>query len=1307
MRRFAFLIIICSIAVARAQQWTFQNIGLREGLSNGFVLDMTFDRQGYLWVATEAGLNRIVGNKVTSFRKNNSDIPSNEITTLYYDHRHDVLWLGTKQDGLSKMDGRSFRFRNFTTSDGLSTNGVTDITEATDGGVWVCYADGSLQKYDYQTDIFKTEDISIRNTIRTCLDDGKGHLYIGHATEGLTVYDLKTHVAKRFKHEVGKENSLPGNNTRVILIDHLKNVWVGTNQGMALMNPLKGTFQTKRLEYGNNIFDIVEDSEGSLWAVSDLGGISIFSPDRQEMQYITPQNSPLSSPNTRRVREDKFGNIWIGNYSTGVDFVHHRKSDFFTFNPGSNTYGLDMDNRGNLWLGGENELILCKDNKVVRRWDLTAYLYQTLSEVYCIETDRAGNVWMGINDDGVLVYKPISDSFRRIDIGDAPDVRVFYEDKDGRMWIGSELGISSYKDGIVCKEQELNKKIGFCTVYALAQDQQGQLWVGTLEHGLTVIGKDGKTVKPIDDSINQLFIDAYGGMWVATYNGLVYFRDTENLSQFTVFDERQGIADSHIRGIRQDRSGNIWVSTYSGIACLDISKQRFYNFDYHNGLPMGSFVEGSASVSSDGTIYFGSPLGVCSFNPQLIGEGVRLSDVNIVSCEGITGADLNPYRLLDIDADSTVSVGYDQNTFRIVYSISNRAQTGDVDYSYQMKGLDDKWYNNDGMDEVVFRNLQPGRYQFAVRAKLKNQDWEDGNVATLTIVVRPPFWQTWWARFIYVLLLASAIFYYFRSYKHKLMLKNRLMLAQQESLQKQELHEERLRFFTNVTHELRTPLTLIIGPLEDLVSDSRLPDVLHRKVDSIKTNADRLLNLINDILEFRKTETQNRRLTVAKGNIGKFVKEIGGRFKDLNRNPQTKVYVMANPNIPHIWFDSEIITTVVSNLMSNALKYTPEGKVNLIVNTNTDGDIDISVTDTGYGIAPDALPHVFDRYYQAKSKHQASGTGIGLALVKSLADLHEAWLTVESKEGEGSKFTFTLKSGNTYPNALHKDDTEDMHRDDTKGNADNPSEESRPLMLVVEDNSDIRQYIQESMGEDYRILQATNGLEGRDLAFQQTPDIIVSDIMMPEMDGIELTKRLKEDIRTSHIPIILLTAKTSVTDQEEGYDSGADSYLTKPFSARLLQSRVKNLLSGRRRLAELIAMKGLHNSHLATTTEENPIAEKQKQEPKLSKLDQEFMEKLNNLIESNIVVEDLDMAFMTDKMAMSHSTFYRKVKALTGMTANEYIRKMKLSHSLRLLQSGEYNVTEAATMSGFNNLGHFRESFKKEYGKSPSDFLRK
>ena len=245
------------------------------------------------------------------------------------------------------------------------------------------------------------------------------------------------------------------------------------------------------------------------------------------------------------------------------------------------------------------------------------------------------------------------------------------------------------------------------------------------------------------------------------------------------------------------------------------------------------------------------------------------------------------------------------------------------------------------------------------------------------------------------------------------------------------------------------------------------------------------------------------------------------------------------------------------------------------------------------------------------------------------------------------------------------------------------------------------------MGEDYRILQATNGLEGRDLAFQQTPDIIVSDIMMPEMDGIELTKRLKEDIRTSHIPIILLTAKTSVTDQEEGYDSGADSYLTKPFSARLLQSRVKNLLSGRRRLAELIAMKGLHNSHLATTTEENPIAEKQKQEPKLSKLDQEFMEKLNNLIESNIVVEDLDMAFMTDKMAMSHSTFYRKVKALTGMTANEYIRKMKLSHSLRLLQSGEYNVTEAATMSGFNNLGHFRESFKKEYGKSPSDFLRK
>ena len=408
-------------------------------------------------------------------------------------------------------------------------------------------------------------------------------------------------------------------------------------------------------------------------------------------------------------------------------------------------------------------------------------------------------------------------------------------------------------------------------------------------------------------------------------------------------------------------------------------------------------------------------------------------------------------------------------------------------------------------------------------------------------------------------------------------------------------------------------------------------------------------------------------------------------------------------NLPNVYFDSEIITTVLNNLLSNAIKYTEEGSISTTVSMADDGMVSISVADTGYGISPEALPHVFERYYQANDGHQASGTGIGLALVKSLADLHEAQLSVESTEGRGSRFTLSLSIDNTYPNALHKDD-ESVLTDSEQEMQDSEQETqgaSMPTLLVVEDNADIRQYIADSFCDDFRIIEATNGEEGVQMAQEQIPDIIVSDIMMPKMNGIQLTRVLKGDIRTSHIPIILLTAKDSDEDKEDGYDSGADSYITKPFTAKLLASRIKNLLTARRRLAEYISNRSI---------EPEKVVEEPMQTinvAQLSRLDQEFLDKLNDIITGNIMNQDIDLPFVTDKMAMSHSTFYRKVKALTGMTAKEYIRKFRLQHCYKLLERGDYNVTEAAMMTGFNQMSHFRETFKKEFGILPSEVKKK
>lgn len=924
----------------------------------------------------------------------------------------------------------------------------------------------------------------------------------------------------------------------------------------------------------------------------------------------------------------------------------------------------------------------------------------------------------------MLKFNPHTHSFTRINYAQNLDVHALCENAQGKMWVGTEAGIFSVENDKINKEQELNRQMGKnpTIIYSIKEDNYGQIWIGTLDRGVFVFSKQMKLIVHLTEknllatnTINHIIKDADGGIWMATMRGLAYVQNPLQPGAIKNYNERYGIKDSHIRAISQDKQGNIWVSMFSGIACLNIHKQRFYNYDYESGIPTSNFVEASAVTTPDGTIYFGSPGGICFFNPQQLTEPKAVSPIQIINCERVGKlSDQFASRLISPNNEGIICLSHDDNTFKINFTIKDFSQEGNVEYSYMMKGLDDQWYETEGDNEVTFRNLKPGDYTFIIRAKLKNQDWEDASTAEMKVVVNPPLWLTWWAKLCYVLLIMGILGYFFRSYQKQLLLRNSLVQEKWESKQRQQVNEERLRFFTNITHELRTPLTLILGPLEDLMEDKEIAERVHHKIGCIHASAERLLNLINDILEFRKTQTQNRKLTVAKANLGAFVREIGVRFKDLNQNSRLNIRLNIKTGVPELYFDSEVINTVINNLMSNAIKYTPEGSITLSLTMPEDNTVAIAVEDTGYGIDKDALPHICDRYYQENGNHQASGTGIGLALVKSLATLHQAELTVESEKGRGSKFTFSLKADRTYPEALHKDDNQDLataeNAEENETTSKEPTEDIRPLLLIVEDNADIRLYIEESLHEDYRIIQACNGREGMEQAFSKVPDIIVSDIMMPEMDGIKMTHILKEDIRTSHIPIILLTAKTSINDQEEGYDSGADSYLTKPFSAKLLHSRIRNILSGRRRLADYIVQKNI--SQFETSADEQQTSQKATEEKEdamtcqISNLDKKFLEKLNKLIENHISTDDLDMAFMTDKMAMSHSTFYRKVKALTGMSANEYIKKAKLRHSMTLLKKGEYSIAEVAILAGFNNLGNFRESFKREFGKSPSEILK-
>lgn len=1338
-------LILQVLALTASTSSIFKNLGLKEGLSNGFVNDMIIDGQGFIWAATESGLTRIAGTKCIIFKNNNSNIDNDGIVGLYYNKESNSIWILFKNGHIDVFDCKTQQFIHFTQK--IPKKSVADIKGAADGGIWIAYYDGTIQHYTPKNQKFSTISNkrlpNIKNGIRSITDDGNDHLYIGLRIEGLYVYNLRTQKTKYFRHNPNDPQSLPGDNVRSICIDHAKNIWVGTNLGLGLLDPFTGKFKVfKHIANnpaslaGDNIHQIIEMNDRTLWIASDIGGISVLdlnlykNPLTEELKFsqITKENSGLSSNNNRRIIQDSFGNIWIANYSMGIDFIAKSAASINTLQYMGKALeevtGLYCDHQGNLWIGQDNLMSLYQNGKLMQTWNFSSYLSNSSSSIYVFEEDKKGNIWCGTSDNGVLKFNPHTHSFTRINYAQNLDVHALCENAQGKMWVGTEAGIFSVENDKINKEQELNRQMGKnpTIIYSIKEDNYGQIWIGTLDRGVFVFSKQMKLIVHLTEknllatnTINHIIKDADGGIWMATMRGLAYVQNPLQPGAIKNYNERYGIKDSHIRAISQDKQGNIWVSMFSGIACLNIHKQRFYNYDYESGIPTSNFVEASAVTTPDGTIYFGSPGGICFFNPQQLTEPKAVSPIQIINCERVGKlSDQFASRLISPNKEGIICLSHDDNTFKINFTIKDFSQEGNVEYSYMMKGLDDQWYETEGDNEVTFRNLKPGDYTFIIRAKLKNQDWEDASTAEMKVVVNPPLWLTWWAKLCYVLLIMGILGYFFRSYQKQLLLRNSLVQEKWESKQRQQVNEERLRFFTNITHELRTPLTLILGPLEDLMEDKEIAERVHHKIGCIHASAERLLNLINDILEFRKTQTQNRKLTVAKANLGALVREIGVRFKDLNQNSRLNIRLNIQTGVPELYFDSEVINTVINNLMSNAIKYTPEGSITLSLTMPEDNTIAIAVEDTGYGIDKDALPHICDRYYQENGNHQASGTGIGLALVKSLATLHQAELTVESEKGRGSKFTFSLKADRTYPEALHKDDNQDLataeNAEENETTSKEPTEDIRPLLLIVEDNADIRLYIEESLHEDYRIIQACNGREGMEQAFSKVPDIIVSDIMMPEMDGIKMTHILKEDIRTSHIPIILLTAKTSINDQEEGYDSGADSYLTKPFSAKLLHSRIRNILSGRRRLADYIVQKNI--SQFETSADEQQTSQKATEEKEdamtcqISNLDKKFLEKLNKLIENHISTDDLDMAFMTDKMAMSHSTFYRKVKALTGMSANEYIKKAKLRHSMTLLKKGEYSIAEVAILAGFNNLGNFRESFKREFGKSPSEILK-
>ena len=1321
---------------ASAQPYVIKRLGVEDGMSSNYVVSVTQDKKGYLWIATESGLNRFDGRQFNIYTKNNSGLSGNELNVVLADPYENKVWIGTQRDGLCYFDYETETISRIpATGNYMLSNDITDLSVAADSGLWITHYHFGVDYYDRKTKLFtpysskNVKGLEGNNWVSK--EDGNGNLYIGHHLRGLSIVSLKDRTAKNYQHDPNNPYSIPDNEVRALCIDKNKNVWVGTNNGLALFNPQSEKFITfKHIEGNENsllsdqILDIKQMKDGTLWICTNMGGVSIL--NLRENTFISPEkitfsnitvtndNHGLSGPNARSIIQDSFGNIWIGNYRGGVDFISYAQPLFNTIAytiekqgkiNNKQVWGLWADNH-QIWLGGEGELGIYEKGKKTKIFSLHECRLHPQTHINVIYQDKQERLWLGTYKNGILLYTPKDGRITRI--GDKGseflDICSFSEDINGKIWIGTQTGIYSYFNNQLSYEKELNAQLPDIMVHGIIRDKNGKLWVGTFGKGVCVFDEDDKKLYNFttdhsfpSNAVNYMMEDSRKRILVATREGIIIFKDVSQPNVFVSFGAKEGLENTQVRAIQEDHDGYIWISTNGGISRLDEKNKRFYNYNYHDGIPMGDFMDGSTCITPDGTLFFGSQNGACYFNPRELSSPREVSPVTITQFFIYNKqTESRDTRLPVPISNRIVELPYNQNTFNISFNVLDYTQSSQVEFSYMLEGLENAWYSTQGDNQVTFRNIPHGNYVFKVKTRFRNQEWNE-NAAQLTVVIAPPLWLTWYAKLGYVILFIFALYALLRFYKRKLDLESSLEVERKQSLNKQELNEERLRFYTNITHELRTPLTLILGPLEDLLSDATLSPKHANKISIIHDSATRLLNLINRILEFRKTETQNRKLSVAKGDLGQLVQEVGLRYKELNPNNKVNYHIHIETEDTEIFYDADMITIILDNLMSNAAKYTSEGDITLSLRSVEENQIkytEISVSDTGHGIDAEALPHIFDRYYQAKSKYQASGSGIGLALVKGLSELHEGILKVESAVDTGTTFTLRLLTENTYPNAIHaQHDMEKKPMDAEETTITDTPTENHPIVLVVEDNADIREYIRSSFTDIYEVITAKDGKEGWELAQVRIPNIIVSDIMMPVMDGIELCKRIKEDMRTSHIPVILLTAKDSLQDKEEGYASGADSYLTKPFSAKLLHSRINNLLETRKKIASLLA--------LADTQPKQESAVSS-----LNKLDNEFLQKITQIIEENLEMEKMDIAFIADKMCMSHSTLYRKIKGLTDMSANEFIRKVKMRKGVELLMSGQYTISEIAYMIGFSSVAYFRQCFKDEYGMSPSDYVK-
>lgn len=1368
-RYLLFFFLISNILCSQNKYEDYRFINIKEGISKRAVTSIIQDHYGFMWIGTNgAGLYKYDGVNYIAFENNwkkPNSINSDFVHSLFIDS-YKRIWVGTNQ-GLCLYNRDLNKFQNINLCKTISKNIKCEITvrsilQDNSGNLFIATQKNGLFTVNLKTlkvakvnfDTNSTSDVQIY-----CLAKNKeGEIYLG-TDKGLKKYDRrKKSITSVFINSNENTKKIISERIESILFDNNQDLWLGTfSNGLIKLSKSQNTLQINSFPISNKrILSILNVDKNKILCSSENDGLFLVNNHGEVLhQYLNDRNDSysLKSNSIWSLYKDKENRIWLGYYNRGVATFNKLHDTFNVIESQinkskslqvSSATSIVKDREGKLWVGMEGggvDVVDLANKNFIHINSKNNQVYSGLhsDDIQVVFIDSKQNVWLGSWNDGIYFLKSGSKRFINFNSKNTKGlisdrILSFAEDSKGTIWIGS------YLKGIHCYDP--SKKIfnhlesypftssglSDSDVRKVLVDSKDRVWVGTSYGLFQVVPKKDATflVKKMNSSmpktgskhkstlsILSLYESRNKTIWVGTDgDGLYSYNDKDN--QFMWHNDFVGLNEKLVSSIIESKDGSIWLSGKSGITKLDLKAKTAHRYTTDDGLLANDFNFNSVLKDEKGVLYFGSYEGINYFDPNKIPNkkeepSLYLNDFKIFNKSIGPNDDETPLSKVISETDS-LTLNHNQSVFTIEYIGINYSYPGKNEYAFYLEGLENNWNYVGNSRTATYTNLEPGEYIFKVKSRKKRGSW-NREPLSLYIKILPPWWKSNLAYFFYLLMIAGVIIFINKIYQNRFKVKQAIKLESERAIQIEKLNEKKLQFFTNISHEFRTPLTLIINPLEDLLKskNTELSSEVLNKLLIMHKSSDRLSNLINELMDFRKLQSDQVKILTQQINIVEFTQDIFDSFKEeaLKRN-MNFIFESTSEKFED-WMDVKMFEKIIINIISNAFKVTSDGgMIKVIINTAPKfsllplADIEkeipsfeISVQDTGVGLNEKDIKKIFNRFYQVNNLNKAyyGSTGIGLEVVKGFVELHKGRIDVESKLGVGTKFTIIFPIGKTFYTEEEIINGQNNIKPERKLRisssqvevVDDIEIEKKHTILIVEDDIDLRSYLKGELKKNYKVIVTANGKNGFELALEKLPDLILTDVIMPVMSGLELCKKLKSDIRTSHIPILMLSAKAMVKDKLEGIDSGADMYLSKPFDMDILKSSLAQLISSRQIM---------FNRYYTGITKET--------KEKTTTLDNEFIQKVLGFINENINESELSVEVLASNVFLSRSQLYRKIKTLTGVSVNEFIRNIRLEKAKELIELGDNNINEISYKVGFTSSSYFTKCFKAKFGHLPT-----